>query len=55
MSDSAARRVLAQAPGVETLMAYASATAKTSDGKSFRVRAQEGDLTQFPYKLEAAG
>jgi putative ABC transport system permease protein len=53
MSDSAARRILAQAPGVKTVMAHASAKAKTSDGKSFRVRAQEGDLTQFPYKLEA--
>ena len=53
MSDSAARRILAQAPGVKAVMAHASAKAKTSDGKSFRVRAQEGDLTQFPYKLEA--
>ncbi len=53
MSDSAARRVLAQAPGVEAFMAHASAAAKTSDGKSFRVRAQEGDFAQFPYKLEA--
>ena len=35
MSDSSARRVLAQAPGVEAVVAHASAKAKTADGKSF--------------------
>jgi putative ABC transport system permease protein len=53
MSDATARRIVAQAPGVEAYLAHVSAKARTADGKSFRLRAEEGDLAQFPYKLEA--
>jgi len=52
ISDSTARRTLAQAPGVTGMFAHATAKAKTADGKSFRVRAEEGDLTRFPFVLE---
>ena len=52
ISDSSARRTLAQAPGVEAMLAHVTAKAKTIDGKEFRVRAEEGDLSQFPFKLE---
>ena len=53
ISDNSARRILAQSPGVQAVMAHATAKADTTDGKSFRVHAQEGDLAQFPYPLEA--
>jgi putative ABC transport system permease protein len=52
ISDNSARRILAQAPGVEAWFAHVIVKAKTTDGKSFRVRAEEGDLTCFPFKLE---
>jgi putative ABC transport system permease protein len=53
VSDSSARRTISQAPGVAAMLAHAAAKAKTADGKEFRVRAEEGDLAQFPFKLEA--
>jgi len=53
ISDSSARRTLAQAPGVKAMLAHVMAKAKTIDGKEFRVHAEEGDLSQFPYKMEA--
>ncbi len=53
ISDNSARRILAQAPGVEGVLAHVIVKTKTVDGKEFRVRAEEGDLSRFPYKLEA--
>jgi putative ABC transport system permease protein len=53
MSDSTARRTLERAPGVTAMLAHVIAKAETLDGKEFRVRAEEGDLSQFPFKLEA--
>jgi putative ABC transport system permease protein len=53
VSDSSARRTISQAPGVAAMLAHVTAKAKTADGKEFRVRAEEGDLAQFPFKLEA--
>jgi putative ABC transport system permease protein len=53
ISDSSARRTLAQAPGVEAMLAHVIAKAKTLDGKEFRVHAEEGNLAQFPFKMEA--
>jgi len=53
MSDNTARRTLEQAPGVEGMFAHVIAQAKTADGKSFRLRAEEGDLSRFPFKLDA--
>jgi putative ABC transport system permease protein len=53
ISDSSARRALAQAPGVEAVLAHVMAKAKTADNKEFRLHGEEGDLAQFPYKLES--
>lgn len=52
MSDSTARRTLERAPGVTAMIAHVIAKAETPEGKRFRVRAEEGDLSQFPFKLE---
>jgi len=52
MSDSTARRTLENAPGVQALLAHVTAKAETPQGKQFRIRAEEGDLAQFPFKLE---
>jgi len=53
ISDSSARRTLAQAPGVAAVVAHTTAKVETADGKEFRVRAEEGDLADLPFKLEA--
>jgi putative ABC transport system permease protein len=53
VSDSIARRALAQAPGVEAVLAHVIVKAKTVDNKEFRLHGQEGDLARFPYKLES--
>jgi len=52
MSDDTARRTLERAPGVTAMIAHMIAKAETPEGKTFRVRAEEGDLAQFPFKLE---
>jgi len=53
MSDVTARRTLERAPGVMATIAHVIAKAKTPEGQEFRVRAEEGELAQFPFKLEA--
>ncbi len=53
ISVNSAWRALEGAPGVAAVLAHASAEVKTENGQSFRIHAQQGDLTRFPYKLEA--
>lgn len=50
-SDSQARRTLSKAPGVEAFYAQYTVDAETPGGQSFQIKAVEGDLTAFPFKI----
>jgi putative ABC transport system permease protein len=50
-SDRKTRHLLDQAPGVEAFYSELVLEAKTQEEQTFRVRALEGDLTAFPFKL----
>ena len=51
-SDQKTRHLLSKAPGVEAFYAEYVAEAKTLAGQSFNVRAIEGDLGSFPFRIE---
>ena len=53
LGDSPTRRILAAAPGIEGMLAHATAEVKTTGGQAFRIRAEEGDFNRFPYQLQA--
>lgn len=52
-SDTKTRHVLSGAPGIEAVFSESLVTAETHDGKSFQVRAVEGDLDAFPFQILA--
>jgi putative ABC transport system permease protein len=50
-SDSRARRLLEEAPGVQAFYAEYPLKALTPDGSSVNIRAVEGDLADFPFHI----
>lgn len=50
-ADRPARRILANAPGITGVLAHTTVDAKTGDGRTFRVRAEEGDFERFPFQV----
>lgn len=52
ISDGKVRHILARAPGVAAFYGEYLADVETLAGRSFRVRAIEGDLTAFPFRIE---
>jgi putative ABC transport system permease protein len=53
VSDQTARVILKSAPGVTAFYAHATALVKTADMREFMLRGEEGDLSRFPFLLEA--
>jgi putative ABC transport system permease protein len=51
-SDRETRHLLERAPGVEAFYSEALIKAETPQGLSFQMRAVEGDLVEFPFKIE---
>jgi putative ABC transport system permease protein len=51
-SDHKARHLLSKAPGVEAFYAEYLAEVETPAGQSFNVRAVEGDLESFPFRID---
>ncbi len=51
LSDGAARHRIRQAPGVAAFYGEAIVDAETLTGESFQVRAVEGDVAAFPFRL----
>ena len=49
--DAKTRGLLRRAPGVTAFYAERLLEAETGDGKSFQIRAVEGDLEAFPFRL----
>ncbi len=52
-ADSTVRRLLARAPGVLAFYGESRVDVKTLNGKSFQVRAVDGDITAFPFRILA--
>jgi len=50
-TDTRARRILEQAPGVEAFYGETQLQVQTSNGQTFQLRAVEGDLTAFPFHI----
>jgi putative ABC transport system permease protein len=50
-SDSRAQRLLRTAPGVEAFYGQHLVDAETLSGQTFQIRAVEGDLPAFPFKI----
>jgi putative ABC transport system permease protein len=50
-TDARTQRILEQAPGVEAFYAETQLQVQTSDGKSFQLRAVDGDLEAFPFHI----
>ncbi|MBN1890876.1 MAG: FtsX-like permease family protein [Thermoflexales bacterium] len=50
-SDSRTRSILSQAPGVEAFYGQLMVDVETLDGRSFQVKAVEGDLAAFPFRV----
>ncbi|MGD2144979.1 MAG: ABC transporter permease, partial [Anaerolineae bacterium] len=51
-SDRKAQHLLRRAPGVEAFYSEALLDVETEEGQSFQVRAVEGDLASFPFKIQ---
>ncbi len=51
-SDKETRHLLERAPAVEAFYSEALIKTETPEGHSFQIRAVEGDLTAFPFKIE---
>jgi putative ABC transport system permease protein len=51
-SDGKVRHLLIRAPGVEAFYSEALLDVETEQDRSFRVRAVEGDLAAFPFKIQ---
>ncbi len=51
-SDGKTRHLLNQGPGVEAFYSEALLDAEAQGGQSFQVRAVEGDLAAFPFKIQ---
>jgi putative ABC transport system permease protein len=51
-SDQKMRHLLSRAPGVEAFYAQYLAEVETPAGQSFNVRAVEGDLAAFPFRID---
>lgn len=49
--DAQTRRLLQRAPGVEAFYGESIVEAETPDGRSFQIRAVEGDLQAFPFHV----
>lgn len=52
-SDGKTRHLLREAPGVEAFYSEVLIDAESQRGQSFQVRAVEGDLTAFPFQIQA--
>jgi putative ABC transport system permease protein len=52
-SDARTRHVLSRAPGVDVFYAELLLDVKTPQGDSFQVRAVEGDLERFPFRISS--
>ena len=50
-SDSRTQRILRRAPGVEAFYSEYLVEVETQQGQSFQVRAVEGDLAAFPFRI----
>jgi len=50
-SDSRTRRILQRAPGVEAFYGQCMVDVKTEQGQAFQVRAVEGNLAAFPFRI----
>lgn len=51
-SDAQARHLLGRSPDIEAFYGQVMVDVKTIDGRSFQVRAVEGDLAAFPFRIE---
>lgn len=51
-SDGRTQHLLSQAQGVEAFYSEALLKAESEEGESFQVRAVEGDLAAFPFKIQ---
>jgi putative ABC transport system permease protein len=50
-TDSRARRILSQAPGVDAFYGETQLQVQTPEGQTFQLRAVEGDLAAFPFHI----